>query len=1523
MRKSTGLRKPNNTGLRKPGNIHQFIWDELPDYVKKQVLLKQKHADERSPSSADFMKGMLAAEGGWPMDITSLLAPGGGISQAQRLTQMRPGGHPGYKEQEFIPEYKGTTPDLYSKMGGDPTSGAGLFGEFMAPGASIMLPIAGVRTAIKGARNLLSRVFGAGQNLFSSKPGTATLDLITDLQKQVEKGKTHIARRDKNTGEIVINKDYLKSRTNELYGKQAAEYAGFKKYLDEEVEGKTISIPELEDFWARNNLDIREVWHSQYDDQFNLPGGTNQRSLVISYHGKQAPMTKQTLENLDNIAQHNYKKSFVDLSPDEQRILETDYQRIWYPGDKSIDRGYRPSTMFEDRNSQLHHGKPNILFHLRMDDRVGVGSQSGQKILNVFEIQSDWYQRANREGMYNLEKYDVDISELKHKNRLLGEDIRNGSINNAMPVEDIAEIRAKQQANQTKIDELLEQQDIIAGELRAESAAPKAPFIAPGKGEQWVELALKRILKLAVDEGYDIVTFGTREIQGKIYRGQIRPVSYFKVKRMKRSDIITLPKKQLKKDGTVLHPTTEVKGEDYPYYLEAFDEFDNKIEHPEGPSRTIHNYREENLINMFGRGVTNRIKKKAKHGRKTKVFPGQTMEPGPPYDPPNLIDETPDMGLENLGVLYDVTIPKVLKNSYFKGLGLELEKIHMGMAITPSEIRAADQQFAIDEAFLGRNNIELNDNWEQPEFFYNDVDGNRVSVDIEGLENALQTGGLNVTAPPGGLDIPAITTAARNIHNRLTGGTQGNLQNLPAPPTATRPPTNAPGMYNNVQELVNPGGFESRWDRYQHPLHRDRASADARSLLEDNKVTFIESEDGVTFNIGEDSPFTDSERSYYVRSGIYRSSGEYLETYHSGGGSGIPDEVKLMREIEITKTINEATTGMDTPPIVDRQYINLMNPETRAIELSHIEAELQTYGIRIYPPPRHNEPPRFGIFEETMGWENAVRAQDLESLSPNMGNDYRLYNLARRYEIAASPRVNPNEVLDVTRAEVMPFHIDENLSGELPITQDEWLANHSNDPTEQAGLLDVTPAQPQLTHTEVGDQVVDSFNNNPTVVNARDTLEGMGIQTFVYRDGPPYISFTMLDDDGLPGQQQFWRGINEFTEALDNGIVQPAVNTDELENAARHYAGVIHDRVGPAGTADAPALIPDTVPLTGEARRDMVARTFNNDPVIVEDREWLREEGIQIAWHSQPPYLSFSTDDLIRQAEGGDMDPIRYRGANDFLRAMEHDELGSNFSDVVESGMIDSIGDRIIDMENRIISAVGTPDVQAEHILARDGDVQYTGLQTGQQALPAPAQSQVAIESINWMDVANNDIHSDSHRIFEAIGPGAQEDLIDMREMADTLNTEEFGNIAVEWGSLSPPAFFIGDDAYSARGVIEMNWHDLDDDAIEAINRTVQELDDIHARFVSRIRESEGTHLNLELSAPAETTPTAGLLEAAPQPEFTERAIRDNPKQWSVKLTDKIKKAYKESPPPYALIPPGILAGEAARQQGQQQSLLE
>ena len=66
------------------------------------------------------------------------------------------------------------------------------------------------------------------------------------------------------------------------------------------------------------------------------------------------------------------------------------------------------------------------------------------------------------------------------------------------------------------------------------------------------------------------------------------------------------------------------------------------------------------------------------------------------------------------------------------------------------------------------------------------------------------------------------------------------------------------------------------------------------------------------------------------------------------------------------------------------------------------------------------------------------------------------------------------------------------------------------------------------------------------------------------------------------------------------------------------------------------------------------------------------------------------------------------------------------------------------------------------------------------------AQSQVAIADINWQDVASNDIHSDSHRIFEAISPGAQEDLISLREMTEAMESD---GISVNYSTLDAPTF--------------------------------------------------------------------------------------------------------------------------------------
>ena len=102
-------------GLRKPAGIRKAEWNSLSEYTKNKIIRKQEEREAKAnlmPSLPDFVKGIGAAEAGLPMDIASIIAPGGGQSHAQRLTQMRPGGHSGYEEQEFVPEYKGTSLDL-------------------------------------------------------------------------------------------------------------------------------------------------------------------------------------------------------------------------------------------------------------------------------------------------------------------------------------------------------------------------------------------------------------------------------------------------------------------------------------------------------------------------------------------------------------------------------------------------------------------------------------------------------------------------------------------------------------------------------------------------------------------------------------------------------------------------------------------------------------------------------------------------------------------------------------------------------------------------------------------------------------------------------------------------------------------------------------------------------------------------------------------------------------------------------------------------------------------------------------------------------------------------------------------------------------------------------------------------------------------------------------------------------------------------------------------------------------------
>ncbi|QDP52172.1 MAG: hypothetical protein Unbinned2902contig1001_14 [Prokaryotic dsDNA virus sp.] len=861
--------------------------------------------------------------------------------------------------------------------------------ELFADPSNILL--GGIGMAGMTAKNLLSkatkksgialnRVFGKGEPPFLSGPAIKTQEIVSDL---TSKGNTQYSTINSDTGEILVNIDWLKSKMNEHYGKKHIEYSGYEKFLNDKLkEGKKkISLNDVEDHWAKNNLDITESWVSNFDSQYSIPGGENQRTLLISYNGKQKPITKETLERLNGISNKKFGKNFSDLDKKAQSELEKEY-KTWYPDDLTIDPPDPGNRFpFEDDNTKMHHGRENILFHLRMDDRIGVGDQSGEKILNVFEIQSDWYQRANREGVYNLENYDNAISELNHKIKLLEQ---QKNINKTP--EEIAGILHQQEQLKAKISEQEQLKAKIFNEMSDENAAPKVPFMSPGKGNEWVELALKRILKLAVDEGYDRVSFGTRQIQNELYGG-VHTVDHIKVKKMKRSDEFILPKKSFNPDGTVNESSMKTSGDNFPYYVEAFDKNGNKIEHQKGKNFTVNYFSKDNLINTFGKNLTNVIENKAKHGKLLKIIPDE--------------HENIDIGMENLRVHYEVLIPSLLKKQPFKKFKLKVEKTSMGNTVTPAEIVSLNESFRMRERYLSDRGIYINDQGGgEVTFTFTNTEGKEITAPIEGLLASAQEGRL--VAPPGGIDYNEIRDNARIIQERLELGVQGPFVDLPDP---------------NIHSRNITSSARERTERLLHPNSRNATAADASSMLERNGIYYDMVDGELIFNVDESAPLQ------RVTPDVYTSSGQYLHAVRAAGGhpTDIPEEVRAMRELEI-KNVLDGLSDFGEGVLVDNQFLNLMNPETRQVELTHINNTLANRNIKT-------------IFVENgkikFNWADSPSADkwSADEMLDARGASENLYNLMRRLEVAGDPSVDKYEVLNLSQAEQIPFHIEMDIHG--------------------------------------------------------------------------------------------------------------------------------------------------------------------------------------------------------------------------------------------------------------------------------------------------------------------------------------------------------------------------------------------------------------------------------------------------------------------------------------------------------------
>ena len=224
--------------------------------------------------------------------------------------------------------------------------------------------------------------------------------------------------------------------------------------------------------------------------QYTLPGGENYREVLLTLPGKQDEAARN--KRLSEIAD---EMSDSGTTPERYRELYEERSRLASEYTASDEAKYKSS----------HWDQPNVIAHIRLNDRIDA---DGNKVLFVEEIQSDWGQEGKKKGFRDdaanqkmfanesrIEDLDAQIRDINFQMRGLP-DSQMDEFNA------LADKRQKLYDEQQRLGEEINLlRDKAAGEILP------APFVS--KTEGWLNLALKRIMVMAAEGGYDKVAFIT------------------------------------------------------------------------------------------------------------------------------------------------------------------------------------------------------------------------------------------------------------------------------------------------------------------------------------------------------------------------------------------------------------------------------------------------------------------------------------------------------------------------------------------------------------------------------------------------------------------------------------------------------------------------------------------------------------------------------------------------------------------------------------------------------------------------------------------------------------------------------------------------------------------------------------------------------------------------------------------------------------------------------------------------------
>jgi hypothetical protein len=257
--------------------------------------------------------------------------------------------------------------------------------------------------------------------------------------------------------------------------RELMENRGYEKYND---------VPTSVRQQFNDEIDAEDVQHAAH----RLPGGDNYREILLKL-----------------------PKEFSDQDSRRMLSLEANLRRGELPDDQMQEL---VALQAKKQNSQdpyysSHYLQdPNVLAHMRVIDRTG---PNGEKVLHVEEIQSDWHQEGRKKGYGTLEEqkkhneFEIYSKELAKKYGLNPN--QNLAMYATMKGMDPTEVAKYEQLQNAMID--------VAHKV------PDAPF-----KKNWHELAMKRLLNYAADNGYDSIAITPGMEQAKRWKNEALKVHY-------------------------------------------------------------------------------------------------------------------------------------------------------------------------------------------------------------------------------------------------------------------------------------------------------------------------------------------------------------------------------------------------------------------------------------------------------------------------------------------------------------------------------------------------------------------------------------------------------------------------------------------------------------------------------------------------------------------------------------------------------------------------------------------------------------------------------------------------------------------------------------------------------------------------------------------------------------------------------------------------------------------------------------